>query len=276
MEKLMEKDTEIANLRLKYSVVQRKQAEQERELEKLKEEVRHLEEELREQEFLTRLEKETWATQSSKEAETAKRELMGEMEKQKSEWMVEMERAKAVHEDETNRLKRHIDQLTADISGQIEKAEEIRKLQDSFHDAERDQLMRQLEALTEELEDKEIELEDKDAELSESLKEHRQAQFQAQETNKQLISFYVNEMRNVTAENDRLKKELGAVSPPASNDPEEGYECTMCLDAPCTYACVPCGHMILCSECHDDPSTGIIKECYICRSHVFLTCKIRM
>ena len=54
----------IANLRLKYSVVQRKQAEQERELEKLKEEVRHLEEELREQEFLTRLEKEAWATQS--------------------------------------------------------------------------------------------------------------------------------------------------------------------------------------------------------------------
>merc|ERR1719225_2173986 len=97
----------------------------------------------------------------------------------------EMERLKTAH-------RKQIEDLSEALADEITKADEVRKLQETFHDAERDQLEMQIEALTEELEEKENALES-------AITEHKQAQFQAQETNKQLISFYVNEIRKVSA-----------------------------------------------------------------------------
>jgi hypothetical protein len=52
--------------------------------------------------------------------------------------------------------------------------------------------------------------------------------------------------------------------------------CVMCLDARKTYIAVPCGHVILCDECHLAGNINIGDECPLCRERIQLLMKIHL
>ena len=51
---------------------------------------------------------------------------------------------------------------------------------------------------------------------------------------------------------------------------EEDNECVVCLDGPKEYACVPCGHKVLCAECQ---GMGL-ETCPVCRTEITLIMKV--
>eukprot|EP00494_Astrolonche_serrata_P030327 UN30594 len=52
--------------------------------------------------------------------------------------------------------------------------------------------------------------------------------------------------------------------------------CVICLDKQSQYACIPCGHRCLCSDCESTITTGWASRCPICRNTVNQKVKIFM
>jgi hypothetical protein len=51
------------------------------------------------------------------------------------------------------------------------------------------------------------------------------------------------------------------------------HECVICLCSISNIACVPCGHLIMCSKCFEDENNSL-KECPLCRKEISLMVKI--
>ena len=51
------------------------------------------------------------------------------------------------------------------------------------------------------------------------------------------------------------------------------HECVICLCSISNIACVPCGHLVMCSKCHEDENNSL-KECPLCRKEISLMVKI--
>jgi len=70
---------------------------------------------------------------------------------------------------------------------------------------------------------------------------------------KQLITAHINE---------------GSASEKAKLTPENNNECVVCLDGPKQFILIPCGHLILCTECAEDLMKGNAPLCPVCRQAV--------
>ena len=46
---------------------------------------------------------------------------------------------------------------------------------------------------------------------------------------------------------------------------DDGTECQICMSAPATHAAIPCGHRVMCMECH---SSTQLSDCPVCRAAV--------
>jgi hypothetical protein len=67
------------------------------------------------------------------------------------------------------------------------------------------------------------------------------------------------------ASRSRSTSEAPASPPTPTSAPEEEEMCAVCLDAPRTFVCVPCGHRVLCGACKDRFTTAG-SQCPTCRA----------
>ena len=69
---------------------------------------------------------------------------------------------------------------------------------------------------------------------------------------------------------DRLRKLKEDARGGEEKPLHERSGCTVCLSNTAEWACVPCGHLVICSECKDGPQwAAIAGKCPVCREHFF-------
>lgn len=56
------------------------------------------------------------------------------------------------------------------------------------------------------------------------------------------------------------------VTTPKPSQEDNGPECSICLDKPPTYACIPCGHKCVCEDCVPAMQADLTQLCPLCRS----------